>query len=87
MLADPDAALFDFCTVLIAPTSTDTAPEALPTRVPIVRDVCRLPLTPGAGWHRNEESESHIVSSHAELLCLMAGDRSTEPKLAPCTVT
>ena len=73
--------------MLIAPTSTDTAPEALPTRVPILSVKCRLPLPPCASRHRSEVSEDHFVSSHTESLSRMAGDSDTEAKLAPCTVT
>ena len=87
MLADPVAALFDCIAVLIAPTSTDAAPEALPTRVPTVSDKCRLPLTPCARWHRIEVSESHLDASHTDLLSLMAAESDTEDKLAPCKVT
>ena len=59
----------------------------LAIRTPAVTDVCLLPATPCPIWHCTDESDSHLLLSHALWPCLEPNENNASPKPEPCNVT
>ena len=84
---DPVAAIFVPATMLTANTSTEWLTVTVPATCPLVKDTRRLPQPPCPAWHRTDESDSQLVTSHAVQPTLNPAVNDPCPMLEPRTVT
>jgi hypothetical protein len=87
MLADPVAARFVLPATLTITASSDWLTVTVPSRVPTVDTIRRLPAAPWPVWHRTDVSASHAVSSHDVTPVRAPAVKPACPMLAPCRVT
>lgn len=86
-LADPELAWLARRTKLTDPKSAEWLRLVLPWRWSAVMLSDLLPITPCTTWHCTDESDNHIVDSHADMPSLVPGVIVYNPTLDPCTVT
>jgi hypothetical protein len=82
-LADPVEPAFPRSTTLAAVKSVDHAADTLPTRLPALTLMSRLPATPDPTLHRADVSDSHAVCSHIVPLDLAEAVYDACPTLDP----
>lgn len=85
-LVPPVPARFVVLGTLTLAVSTLTAPVTLPTRRPVVTDICLLLANPCAHWQRSDVSDSHVVRSQPVCPILTDPLNAAQPIPAPCKV-
>ena len=84
--ADPVAARFAPCTQLAVPPPPEITAVALPASSPAVSPTALDPPTPCPALHRTDDSDSHVLCSHALPATVPVGEKSARPTFAPVRV-